>query len=344
MEKKVAAVILIAIASFGCIYGYYNNWFSDVGIPAPGTQLPGDEGTTDESTEQPTNLELGIGTFTVKDVARNALDISTALTIGTNCNHNWYAFRAGGWVLVGASGGTTGTTIELEPQDNGFIYLVSSIPSGQNYYTDAAKTVAMNSRVVSAQFIDVTGDTVAEFVLKYSMTNIPPAASGYPSTTFTGYYLAYDASAAFPTAGQPADQTGIGETQVTKYIAWHFGVSAEKTAIAVYKVEIKVNSTDPAKCSLLNVNIPGLGYVSGTAFDYQKTDTYQIWTYEAGNDLGNCLYWELPANRNNKFDLSTAVQLTLATNDTLTFTMTLYELSGAQATVSDSDAVNMSEA
>jgi len=343
LERKYAGVIVLALIAIACVFGYYNNYFAGMGAPAPGAQLP--PTTTTTPSGAPTNLELGYGTFTVKDVARNSLDISTSLTIGTNCNHNWYVFRAGGWILVGASGGTTGTTVELEPQDNGFIYLVSSIPSAQAYFTDPSKTVAMNSRVVSAEFVDVTGDTVPEFAFKYDMKNIPPAASGYPSTTITGYYLADDSgSAAFPSGGQAADITGVGETKVTKYLSWYFGLSAEKKASCVYKVELKANNTDAAKCKLLNMQVPTIGYVSGTAFDYQKTDTYQIWTYAFGTDLGNAHYWELPANHQNKFDLSTAIELTLATNDTLQWTMTLYQLSAAQTTVTDADSADTSEA
>lgn len=345
MEAKYAIALLLLSCLAGGIYAYYNNMIPGY---SPYQQYPkqtGDKGTTDTGTGTPTNLELGIGTFTLKDVARNSLDISTSLTIGTNVNHNWYAFRNGAWVLVGASGGTTGTDIETEAADNGYIYVVSSIPSGQSYYTDAAETVAMNSRVVSSQFVDVTGDTIKEFAFKWNMKNIPEAASGYPSATFTGYYLADDTgSAAFPTGGKPSDITGVGTSKVTKFISWYFAMSAEKKAVAVYKIELKVNTTSAAKCKLLNMEIPNRGYVSGTAFSYEKTDSYQIWTYEIGSDLGDCDYWKLPANHNNKFDLTTSVELTLSSGDVLAWTITIYELAAGQTTVTDTDTVNTTQA
>jgi len=338
MEEKYA-YLAVAVIIVVLVFGYYNMWFEQWGI-APVTEpvVP-----TLVPTPTPTPTGIPVGTYTFKDVAYNSLDISAALTLGTDVDQSFYAYR-GGWVLLGAHG-ASGTDIEITTGDNGYVYVLCQRHSTATYIFDAAKSLAMNVRAVGIQFLDVTGDTVKEFMVKWSMHNIPAAASGYPSCTFTGYYYDDDsASAAYPSGGQAADQTDIGETKVTKYLPWYFGFSAEKHAVAVYKIEVKVNTTSSSKAELLSVNIPSIGLVSASSFDYQKTDTYQTWTYTCGTDLGDCLYWELPANHNNKFDTTTSIQLTLATNDELVWTQTIYQISAGQTTVTDADSATTQEA
>lgn len=331
MEKKYGYAI-VAICIVAVAIAYYQNWLADFGFPSQPS--PGN------LTIVPTPTPLGAvpeGTFTVKSASYNSLDISTALTYGTDVDVSYYAFRQGGWVLLGAYG-ATGTDVEITNVDQGYIYMMCIRHSTATYLFDAAKTLAMNTRAVSAQFIDITGDTIKEFIVKYSMFNIPSAASGYPSTTFTTYFLDDDsASASYPTGGQPADITSVGTTQTTKFLAWYMSMSAVKHGLAVYKVEVKVNTTSASKAELLNVNVPNIAVVSASSMDYQKTDSYQIWTYTIGQNLGDCTFWQLPQNANNKFDLTTSVRLTLATNDTLAWTCTVYQLSAGQTTVTDAD-------
>ena len=49
-------------------------------------------------------------------------------------------------------------------------------------------------------------------------------------------------------------------------------------------------------------------------------------------------------NDPNEFEFTTAVEFNLATNDVLQFTLYIYQLSAAEASVSDSDSVLMKEA
>jgi len=333
---------LVGIIIAVLIFGYYNMWFADYGwAPTVTTYQPP---YTPPVTTPPTTGGVPVGTYTMKDVAYNALDISSALTLGTNVDQSFYANRGGGWVLLGGHG-ASGTDIEITTQDNGYIYVLCQPHSTQTYIFDAAKALAMNSRAVSVQFIDVTGDTTKEFMVKYSMFNIPAAASGYPSTTFTGYYYSEDsASASFPAGGQPADISSIGSTKCTKFLAWYMSLSAEKKALAVYKVEFKINSTDSAAAELKNINVPSKGLIAASSMSYQKTDSYQIWTYTIGSTLGDCAYWELPANSNNKFDLTASIQLTMGSGDVYVATLTVYQLSYAQATVTDADSATLKQA
>jgi hypothetical protein len=337
METKYG-VVLVAAVLIVLILGYYNAWFAPYWQPPTATTYTTPSGTT--STPITT---LPVGTFTMKDVAYDSLDISTALTGGTDVDQSFWSNRGGSWILLGAHG-ASGTDIDVIAQDQGYIYVMCLPHSTSAYILDAAKVTLMNPRAVGVEFVDANGDSYKEFMVKWSMFNIPPAASGYPSSTFNGYYFAEDsASASIPAGGQPADITSISTNRVTKYLAWYVSLSAEKKALAVIKVEVKVNSTSNSKANLINVNVPGKGLIAGAVCDYQKTDTYQIWTYTIGHDISTATYWQVPAYTNNKFDLTAAIDLTLGSGDELVWTITVYELSAGQASVTDSDSVTTSE-
>jgi len=351
IEAKYVAGVILVVIIVG-VLAYYNNMLVGVGLPAPGVQykvfqcpIDGLTFATQELLNQHSSLVHGgaqpgvVGTFTMKDTAYNALDITSALTLGTNVDQSFYGFRNGGWVLLGGHG-ASGTDIELIPQDGGYIYILCQRHSTQAYIFAAAQSLAMNPRAVQCQFLDVTGDSIKEFIVKWNMANIPPAASGYPSCTFNGYYFADDSgSASIPSGGQPADITGVTGAATTKFLAWYLSLSAEKKALAVYKIELKVNSTDASKSEVVNINIPGVGLISGSSMSYQKTDSYQIWTWTIGENLGNSVYWQVPANTLNKFDLTASVKHTLASGDIMNWTLTVYELAAGQTTTTDTDSV-----
>jgi hypothetical protein len=115
--------------------------------------------------------------------------------------------------------------------------------------------------------------------------------------------------------------------------------SAEKKGVAVYKIELKVNSTDTSKWDLKNVNVPGIGYLSGSNFQEQILENYVIYTYIIGSDLKNAVYWQLPANTNNKFDLTVGIEFRLASGDKLNWTLTVYQLTPSETSITDADSV-----
>ena len=321
MAKKSSnawiAVLLIFLVIFG--FGVYTNWtfkLQQAGQPTP----------------TPTGAAPA-GTFTMRTTVYDTLDVATNRTLGTDVKVYWYAYR-NGWVLLGSG---DNVNIEIEDRDGGYIYVVCETSS--SYYLDYAKTQSMNSRVKSVTYEDVDGDSVKEWVFKYSMWNIPPAASGYPQTTFYAYLLTYDASFAFPTGGQPSDVTSIGTATVTKYIPWYMSASAEKKGVAVSKIELKVNSTSTSKWDLKNVNVPGVGYLSGSSFQQQILETYTVYTYVVGSNLKDAVYWQLPANVNNKFDLTVGIEFHLSTGDVLQWTLTVYQLTPSETSITDADSV-----
>jgi len=154
--------------------------------------------------------------------------------------------------------------------------------------------------------------------------------------------LTYDSSFTFPTGGKPADITGIGTSQVTKYIEWYMAASAEKKGVAVSKIEIKINSTEVQKFNLVKVNVPGVGYLDGSSFSCDVLENYVVYTYTIGSALEDCVYWSLPANTNNKFDLTVALEVDLDTDDVLGATITVYQLTPAESTITDTDTVGLS--
>ncbi|MEM3622812.1 MAG: hypothetical protein QXR76_03460 [Candidatus Bathyarchaeia archaeon] len=321
MAKKSSnawiALALIFLVIFGV--GIYTNWTFKFAV----TPTPTETGA------------VPVGTFTMRCSGYNTLDVASSVAIGSGgLKVSWYAYR-NGWVLLGAG---DNVNIELEERDNGYIYVVCE--GNSSWYIDFNKVQSMNSRVKSVSYEDVDGDSVKEWVFKYSMWNIPPAASGYPQTTFYLYALEYDSSFAFPAGGQPSDISSIGTSTVTKYIAWYMGASAEKKGVAVYKIEIKVNSTSTSLWDLKNVNVPGVGYLSGSNFQEQILETYTVYTYVIGSNLKDSVYWKLPPNVNNKFDLTVGIEFHFtAGTEVLQWTLTVYQLTPTETSVTDADSV-----
>jgi hypothetical protein len=314
-SKTWIAVLLIFLVIFG--FGVYTNWTFKF------EQVPKEE-----------TGAVPAGTFTMRTTAYDTLDVATNRSLGTDVKVYWYAYR-NGWVLLGSG---DNVNIEIEERDGGYIYVVCETSS--SYYLDYVKTQSMNSRVKSVTYEDVDGDSIKEWVFKYSMWNIPPAASGYPQTTFYAYALTYDNSFAFPAGGQPADITSIGTSAVTKYIAWYMSASAEKKGVAVYKIELKVNSTSTSLWDLKNVNVPGVGYLSGSSFQEQILENYVVYTYIIGSNLKDSVYWQLPPNTNNKFDLTVGIEFHFtAGTEVLNWTLTVYQLTPSETSVTDADSV-----
>jgi len=315
--KKNSNVLIAAVLIFLVIFGFgvYTNWTFRLSVTPP----PPEEGAAP------------VGTFTMRANAYDTLDVATSRTVGANgVSVHWYAYR-NGWVLLGSG---DNVNIELEERDQGYIYVVCETNS--SFYMDFTKVKNMNSRVKSVTYEDVDSDSLKEWVFKYSMFNIPPAASGYPQTTFYAYLLTYDTSFAF---GTTADISSIGTSTTTKYIPWYMAASAAKKGVAVWKIELKVNSTSTSKYDLKNVNVPGIGYLQGSNFQESILENYVTYTYTIGSNLKDAVYWELPPNVNNKFDLTVGIEFTLSSGDKLNWTLTIYQFTPSETSVTDADAV-----
>lgn len=326
---KVAAVVIAIIFLGSWFGGFLAQW----GLPSPFTTGgPGPEAGPGGPASQNTAL------VTTDVAAWNTLDISTVKTIGTDINALWYRYD-GGWIQL-ASGDAQ--DLSVPSADNNVVYLALEYPGTPTWYVDYEKTLSMNRHLSWYGYQDITGDDVEEYIFKVDISD-----SAYASATgkwnmpiVNSYLLEYDASFAYPTAGQPADIASIGTSETTKYLKWYTEVSAEKKGIAVYKVVLKVNTTDISKVSLSKMNVPGVGYLDGSSFVQDVLSDQIKWTYTISNNvLYGAKFIKRPKNDPNEFKFTTAIKFNLATSDVLEFTHTIYELSAAEASVSDSDPV-----
>ena len=280
------------------------------------------------------------GIVTTDVAAFDSLDIATTRQVGTNVNVYWYAYR-NGWVLLGSG---DGVDISVEEQDHNTIYAVVSVPSGQDYYVDYNKIKSMNNRVQSVEYKDIDGDNVEEYVFKLDISDIPYASGTgkYTLPCFNIYLLTYDSSFSWPSGGKPADLTGIGTSKVTKYLEWYISLTGEKKAIALAKVVLVANTSDVSKVALKKLNIPGIGYLDGSSFDQDVLSNQIKWTYTISNSLYGADYIKLPVNSLNKFEFTTTVELDLASEDTIQFTLYLYYFDATESLQSVSDSVTVS--
>jgi hypothetical protein len=277
--------------------------------------------------QQTTTPAVGylVGPVNVYQKCYDSFDITTTYTHGTEYNVLWFLNRIGNWVNPGSGD----TTLELSSEDNGYIYPVVSIPSGQSYYVDYAKIQANNSRVKQIMYEDVTGDKDPDFIFKAYVGDLPEPATGNPQWTFLVYLKAYEkptlktSHTDSDSDGTP-DISGIGTSTASKYIEIWGEFSNTKRSWAIYKLEFKIATTDETKVVLDWVNVPGLGTVSGTQFTMEKTGSEIIYTYTIGKDLSNALYFNYGTEQLNKFDLTTKVTCHLATGDQINTTLTLY--------------------
>ena len=260
-------------------------------------------------------------------IAYDSLDITTARTIPTNVAVTWYAYRSGAYVLLGSG---TGASLSVTPSDQNTIYALISIPSGQSYYVDYAKIKSMNTRVTNVQLKDITGSGIKQLIFTIDLTGIPYAsATGqYTMPSLVVYLFSYDSSASLT---MNSAVSGVGTSQVTKFLQNYVTLAAEKKALAVSKVVVTANTSDISKVALSKQNIPGTGYVDGSSF-VQDVQTSQIqWTYTVSATLFGANYLQLPANTLNHFDFTTAAQFTMSTGMKILITLNIYYLDSAGA-------------
>jgi len=288
----------------------------------------------------PTPTPSGAGTIngivTSSAAVYKSLDITSTLQLGTDVSVAWYANRAGAWVLLGSG---TGASLNILPSDQNTVY--ASVVSSSSYYVDYAKIQAMNSMVKSVQYKDITGDGVKELVFTVDLTGIPsPSTGSYNMPTLTLYGI----GKATPTMESASAITTVGTSTVTKYLQNYMTLAAEKTGIAICKVTVTVNVTDPSQCALTKQNIPGIGYVDGSSFTQDVQSNQIVWTYTIGTSLYGADYITRPVNTLNYFDFTTAVTLHMASSQVDSIVTKVYYLDPASATSVLTATVTASEA
>ena len=259
----------------------------------------------------------------------DGFDVATTYTHGTNYNVYWFVNRAGSWIQL-ASGDAT---VELTEVDGGYVYALVSVPAGQSFYVDYQSTQQKNFRVQNVLYQDITNDGVKDFVFRIWVGDVPRPSSGNPQYTFYPYLRAYQK----PSINTPADQTGIGTAASARFIEWYLSFTNTKKSFIITKVVISFNTTDVTKIDLDNVNIPGLGFVSGSQFSYTRLANSIEYTYTIGSDLSNGLWLNYGANQLNKFPFDTKVTTHFASGDVIAATITIYGLTptGTLTTITD---------
>lgn len=332
VKVGLAFVAIFLIGGAALCGGYLEGFglYSPLTINSGGS---GGSGTGDSSG----NTVSPPGTFNVKSNAYNSLDISSALTLGTNVDQSFYGYRNGQWILLGPHTATTGTDLEVTAQDNGYIYVLCAPHSTQTYVFDQVKTLQMNSRAESVQFVDVTGDGVEEFLVKYNMRNLPASSNDYPSTTFTGFYYYEDTGST--TDGSP-DNVAVGTSVATTSVEWYLQISAANRATPWTKIQIKMDTTDTSVAKVTSLSIPGVGTIAEGGLDYWYDSSYQYYEYSIGSNLGDCGFFTRGSADSGKIYLTTQIRTDLASAN-ITCTMTVFQLNYAGSTVTDADEVSL---
>lgn len=287
------------------------------------------------------------GTFALTVAGRNTYDTSSSLTVGTDFTGNWYRFVNGEWSFI-TSGSGSGSNVETEVSDGGYLWLMVEEISSKYYYVDVDKTEAQSSYIVdgATQWTDVDNDNEKEYAFKVDVSGIPAAASGYPARTYLIYLKAESgqgtAANALQWETQPSDISSVGTSTVTKYIDWETKLTAAQRSVGIYKIEIVVNDTDTTKWQIERFNVPGLGYLDGDLLDEDVRSSDTKYTYIIGTDFDDIVYWDIAANEQNSFDNTVEVKCTFGSSEAYSFTLYVYQYLYNRASISDSDAVVLS--
>jgi len=262
--------------------------------------------------------------FDMNVLGYDTQDPTAALVEGTEFNCYWYVNNQGGWQRLGVGD----VTVNLPTGAN--LYAQVSVNTGNDYYADFVSTQGKNSRVTSAQYVDINDGLGKQFMFQINLNGIQSLIGANPSFYFYPYFYAYQ----LPTLNTPANETAVGTATVTKYVEWKATFTDAKKAWAVGEVQISINTTNISKIQLQNINIPGVGYVSGSEFGAPVQGTGTLtWTKIIGTNFYSAGYMALGNNALNNFPLTTQLQVTLASGDVVGVTITIYGLSTTGALI-----------
>ena len=266
--------------------------------------------------QQPQTPYLGVPTsFDMSVLGYDTQDPTVSLTEGSEFNCYWYVNNQGGWQRLGVGD----VTVNIPTGAN----LWAQISVNDDYYADFVSTQGKNSRVTSTQYVDINDGLGKQFMFQINLNGIQALIGANPDFYFYPYFYAYQV----PDLNTPANQTSVGTATVTKYVEWKATFTDAKMAWAVAEVQISVNTTNIAKVQLQNINIPGVGYISGSEFGAPVQGSGTLtWTKIVGTNFYSAGYMALGNNALNNFPLTTQLQITLASSDNIGVTITIYGL------------------
>ena len=317
-EKKyvyaVIGIVLVAIAANQL--GYLGaKWFT---IPlSQTTTLPP---VTDQMRD---DYKAGIGKFQISVSMADSMDQPTARTVGTNADVIWWHYVGGQWIAEVTTVTANTQYYEARTEDNGYAWISVEAKSAQAFYVDYLKIKGSDSYIVGYQYVDVDADGAKEFVFQYSLKSHSLPSSGYPVISFKAFLLTYDSS--FTLTGA-TNQTGWGTGTVTKFFENYASVSAEKKAIALYKIEVKLNQTIETLVRLKSMTVPGLGKVDAGSFSKSFTSSDIRWTYTFTTSFDGALYITRPVGSIGKNYFTVEYEATLTSGIAVEMDLTIYYL------------------
>jgi hypothetical protein len=342
-EKQTAAAVVAVLAIVGFIVLDAGGYLTQFGVPKLFQQTP--DTTVKPPVDQTShdNYVNGIGKFQEDCRGFDSADPTTKLTIGSALDIQWYHF-SGGHFTPDAGGYDPSVTnyFDAVSSDNGYAWIMVQAHSTSAYYIDyqkilSASPLSAGGYIAGYQYTDVDGDGQKEFVFEYSLKNQAIPSAGFPVASFSAYGITYETSTTLP---HQTNLTGIGTSDTTKYIDWYEAQTTVKKGVAIYKVQLTVDTTDETKVRLKNMQIPGLGQVDVSSFDKTFTSTDIRYTYTFSNGFDGADYILYMPNTQNKNYFSTALEFNLPSGN-VDVTLTLFTLiPPTEAGTSLTDVVN----
>jgi len=260
--------------------------------------------------------------FDLKARGFDSQNMYSSLKEGENYTCLWTVQRGNGWLILGKGD----SSVEVPEEDEGYVY--AFVKGSPDYYVDVEATKANNPKVFDTiLYGDLIGDRANQYAFRLNLKGLTKPASGNTTFYFYPYFYSYQK----PRINSPGDINGTG----TEYIEWKLSLD-EKKAFAITKVEFQVDTIDASKIKLVQLNVPGVGYLNlGAPIN---SSTALTWTYSAGEDPFQAVYIKNGDNvsRDYSFTVMIESQLSLYTvHATLTVYIANPSFSGEE-TVADS--------
>lgn len=332
LEALAAIVIIVLMA----------NYFAVITIPGlpqqkftPTGPNGGGQGTIDTTMRD--NYLAGRGVFELDCKGFDTADPATTYDPGTEFDVFWYHFIGGQWIPEGGAYSPWGYYFfDAKAEDNGYAWIaVKAHNTSYAYYVDYQKIKQANSYISSYQYTDVDLDGQREFVFQYSLANHAIPSSGYPVISFNTWLITYDASFTgsygLVHLSNATGATAIGGPDTTRYFEWYVSMSAEKTGVAIYKVQLDAGNsttavTDETKVRLKKLQIPGLGNLDVSQFKKDPLSDRIRWTYTISTSFDGADYIIRMPQSINKFYMTATIEFNLGATTDIPLTLTVYYL------------------
>ncbi len=319
----VVLVIIVAYSAFSAAMGSMNprDWFSLA------SQTTSSSTTSTSATPAPGSYVQ----IDMNDRGYDDLNIGNTLSDSSNFQINYYALSSSGNYMLLGTGSSGTATIEVTPSDDGYIY-ASVVPrSGQAYYVDTKDTLANNPNIVGVNYFDINNNGYNEFVFKVDVSGLPQPIGQNAQLWLYPYFIAMQA----PTLNTLSAINNIGTAASTEYLQWQATFANTAKGFAMTKVSLTLNTTDLTQVALNDINIPGIGYLSGATLGTPTIGaTTLTWTWTANPaNLNGADYITLSANQLNQFAFTTSVTCTLSASSHIAATLNIYGLDQNGASV-----------